>query len=491
MTWPDLPLVELGLREVLLFLAVLAVQLAFVVRVLLRQLQVQSSSMAWIVLILALPGVGIALYLLVGEIRLGSGTIRRHREIERIVRRRLLSSEGSVTEGSAVAALSEELEPLAGLGARVGGMPVRGGNVPSLFSDSGDAIDAMLADMDRATSHLHVLTYIYLLDETGRETAAALQRAARRGVACRLLVDGRGSKGFLRSRLRKQLEQAGVEVAAALPVSLWRQGMARLDIRNHRKVTVIDGRVAYTGSQNIADAAFAIKPRFAPWVDVTVRLEGPVVRDLQALFVEDWYLARNESLEEVLEVRPGVREGGVPVQVLGSGPNSHYEALEQLVQATLHTARRRVVLTTPYYVPDEGTNSALRTAASRGVETTLVVPARNDSPLVALASRSFYDELLEAGVAIYEYSGGLLHAKTMTVDGALTLMMTANMDRRSFEINFELSLLVYDRAFARELHRVHEGYIASSHRVDSHRWQERPWHRRALENAAGLVSPLL
>jgi cardiolipin synthase len=487
MTWPDLPLFELGLREILLFVAVLIVQLAFVARVLLRQLQYQSSSMAWIVLILALPGVGIALYLLVGEVRLGRSTIRRHGEIERIVRRRLASVRGATTP----APLSKELEPLARLGTRVGGMEVRGGNAPRLFSDSDLAIDAMVDDIDRAVSHCHLATYIYLLDATGRKTATALERAARRGVTCRLLVDARGSRRFLRSTLREELEAAGVEIAAALPVSLWRQGLARLDVRNHRKATIIDGRVAYSGSQNIADAAFAVKPRFAPWVDVTVRLEGPVVRDLQALFVEDWYLARNESLEEVLEVEPPERVDGVPVQVLGSGPNSHYEALEQLVQATLHTARQRVVLTTPYYVPDEGTNAALRTVASRGVDTTLVVPARNDSPLVALASRSFYDELLDAGVEIYEFAGGLLHAKTMTVDGTLALVMTANMDRRSFEINFELSLLVYDRGFARELRRVQEGYIAGSDRVDPGRWRQRPWPRRALDNAAGLVSSLL
>jgi cardiolipin synthase len=487
MPWPDLPLIELGVREILLFLAVLVVQLAFVARVLLRQLQYQSSSMAWIVLILALPGVGIALYLLMGEVRLGRRTIRRHREIQRLVRRRF----ESVLASPRAAPLPEEFQPLADLGTRVGGMEVRDGNRTSLFSDSEAAIDAMVADIDRAISHCHLLTYIYLVDGTGRKTAAALERASRRGVACRLLVDARGSKQFLRSGLRGNLEAAGVEVAAALPVSLWRQGLARIDVRNHRKATILDGRVAYTGSQNVADAAFAIKPRFAPWVDVTVRLEGPVVRDLQALFVEDWYLARNESLEAVLEVEPPRREDGVPVQVLGSGPNSHYEALEQLVQATLHTARRRVVLTTPYYVPDEGTNSALRTVASRGVDTTLVVPARNDSPLVALASRSFYGELLEAGVAIYEFSGGLLHAKTMTLDGALAQVMTANMDRRSFEINFELSLLVYHSGFTREMLRVQEAYIADSDRVDRRRWEERPWPRRALENAAGLVSPLL
>jgi len=491
MGWVDLPWVDFGIREVLLFLAVLAVQLVFVVRVLLRQLQLQSSSLAWIFLILAVPGLGIALYLLVGEVRLGRSTLRRHAEIERRIRPWLAAAHGPCPPTP----LPEDFEPLARLGARVGGMEVRDGNMPSLISDSGLSIDSLVADIDRATSHCHLLTYIYLVDTNGRKVGAALQRAVRRGIVCRLLVDARGSKLFLRSALRRQLESAGVQVAAALPVSLWRQGLARIDVRNHRKLVVIDGRIAYTGSQNIADAAFALKPRFAPWVDLTVRLEGPVVRDLQTLFIEDWYVSQpsalEDRLEELLEIDPPTIPGGVPVQVLGSNPNGHYEALEQLVQATLHTARRRVVLTTPYYVPDEGTNAALRTAASRGLQTALVVPARNDSPLVALASRSFYDELLEAGVEIYEYAGGLLHAKTMRVDDELALVMTANMDRRSFEINFELSLLVYDRGFAAELGEVQATYMAASERVDRETWERRRWPRRVLENAAGLVSPLL
>lgn len=491
MGWVDLPWVDFGLREVLLFLLVLAIQLGFVARVLLRQLQLQSSSLAWIFLILGLPGLGIALYLLVGEVRLGRATLRRHAEIERRIRPRLAAARGP----SPPASLPADFEPLARLGARVGGMGVRDGNVPSLISDSDLSIDALVADIDRATSHCHLLTYIYLVDTNGRKVAEALLRAVRRGVVCRLLVDDRGSKLFLRSALRRELEAAGVEVAAALPVSLWRRGLARLDVRNHRKLVVIDGCIAYTGSQNIADAAFLLKPRFAPWVDLTVRLEGPVVRDLQALFIEDWYVSRpqaqRERLEELLEIDPPTLDGGVPVQVLGSNPNGHYEALEQLVQATLHTARKQVVLTTPYYVPDEGTNSALRTAASRGLRTALVVPARNDSPLVALASRSFYDELLEAGVEIYEYTGGLLHAKTMRVDDELSLVMTANMDRRSFEINFELSLLVYDRGFAGELGEVQKSYMAASERIERQSWERRPWTDRVLENAAGLVGPLL
>jgi len=497
MPWPDLPLPELGWREVLLFLALLAIQLAFAVRVLLRRHQLQASSATWIVLIFGLPGVGILLYLVFGEIRLGRTTVRRHREIERRIRTRLADA----LRHAPAPSLPVPFEPLARLGRRVGGLDVRGGHRLVLFSDSDRSIDAMIEDIDRATSHCHLLTYIYLEDTSGHKIAAALQRATHRGVACRLLVDAVGSRPFLRSELRRELAAAGVEVAAALPVRLWRLGLARLDVRNHRKVALIDGRIAHTGSQNVADAAFAIKPRFAPWVDVMVRIEGPVVRDLQALFLEDWFLAQSvpreesmeslESLEALLAIDPPRVEGGVPVQVLGSGPNSQNEALEQLVQATLHTARQRVVLTTPYYVPDEGTSSALRTVASRGVDTTLVVPANNDSRLVAWASRSYYGELLAAGVAIHEFLGGLLHAKTLTVDGALALVMTANMDRRSFEINFELSLLVYDPGFARDLREVQESYVARSVRVDPESWPQRPWPRRALENAAGLMSPLL
>jgi cardiolipin synthase len=254
---------------------------------------------------------------------------------------------------------------------------------------------------------------------------------------------------------------------------------------------VIDGFISYTGSQNIADADFAPKRKFAPWVDAMVRIEGPLTWDFQVLFVEDWYLDTNESLEHLLHVQPLPQTEGIIGQAIGTGPDSFNEALRQLSQAMFHTAREELILTTPYFVPDDSTLTALCATARRGVDTMLIVPQRNDSRLVHAASRSHYPALLESGVKIYEFNRGLLHAKTVTVDRNLALISTANLDRRSFELNFEISVLVYDDDFASHLRFLQRGYIAESTLFDLHQWKRCSWPRRLWYNAAGTLSPLL
>jgi cardiolipin synthase len=282
-----------------------------------------------------------------------------------------------------------------------------------------------------------------------------------------------------------------VIVIEAIKVHPFRMLFARIDLRNHRKIVVIDGVIGYTGSQNIADAEFAIKPRFAPWVDAMVRIVGPVVWDLQMLFVEDWYLDTDQSLEQLLNIQPLAHDDGVVAQIIGTGPNSHNEAMRQLLQAAFHSAREELILTTPYFVPDDATLGALCTAARRGVRTVLVVPARNDSPLVAAASRSHYQELLESGVELYEYQRGLLHAKTMTIDHSLAMIGSANLDRRSFELNFEVSLAVYDSNFAGQLRFLQTSYISDSQPVELSRWRRLTLPVRLWHSAAGTLSPLL
>jgi cardiolipin synthase len=238
-------------------------------------------------------------------------------------------------------------------------------------------------------------------------------------------------------------------------------------------------------------ASFALKPRFAPWVDATVRIEGPAVADVQELFVQDWYLDTGEALVECLSLVPPVHDPGIPVQVIGTGPDSRHEAVVRLIQAAFHLAREELILTTPYFVPDEGTLDALLTAAERGVRTVLVVPRHNDSRLVGAASRSLYEVLLESGIEIYEYTRGLLLAKTITVDRQLALVTTANLDRRSFELNYEASLVVYDADFASRLRWLQRTYMDDSVAVDAEEWRRRGWHRRILQNAAGAFAPIL
>ena len=315
--------------------------------------------------------------------------------------------------------------------------------------------------------------------------------AVKRGVECKLLVDAVGSKTFLRSALRREIEAGGVRIVPALAVNPFRMLFYRIDLRNHRKIVVIDGCIGYTGSYNIADPSFAPKAKFAPWVDCMVRVQGPVVWDLQMLFVEDWYLDTDESLEDLLNIQPLAVPDGVPAQVIGTGPNSFNEALRQVLQAAIHSARDELILTTPYFVPDDAMLSALSAAARRGVDTTLVVPARNDSPLVGACSRSHYQYLLDSGVHVHEYTKGLLHAKTTSVDRRLGIVSTANLDRRSFELNFEVSLVVYDDDFASQLRFLQKTYMEQSREVTLVTWRTLSLPKRLWYSAASLLSPLL
>jgi cardiolipin synthase len=287
------------------------------------------------------------------------------------------------------------------------------------------------------------------------------------------------------------MRSGGVRVQAALPANALRAIFARLDLRNHRKIAVIDRELAWTGSQNLAEASFAPKPKYAPWVDCVVRIEGPVAKELHLLFVEGWYLDTDESLVDFLREPVPLREDGVIAQVVASGPNFRNQAATQLIQSCIHEADREIVLTTPYFVPDTATIVNLATAGRRGIDVTVVVPKRNDSHLVALASRANYAPLLNAGVKILEFEGGLLHAKTITIDRQVGLVTSSNLDRRSFDLNFEAGVLVFDSDFASNLRFLQQSYMDRSVKVSRDEWNRRHWARTVVENAAGLLSPLL
>ncbi len=465
-----------------------ALHVLFVIYVLLRPRSRQQSSMAWILFIVAVPFVGIVFYLVVGDVRAGSRRKRRHRRIQANIKAALRRVWSETSSTAIVPWGTEAIARLARLGSDT--LP-RDGNRLQLLTGAQDFVGALVDDIDNAREHVHLLFYIYLDDRVGRAVADALVRAEARGVECRLLVDHVGSSEFLKSELCRELKREGVQVVQALRTYITQIASIRFDMRNHRKIAVLDGKVGYTGSHNVAEDAFHPKPRFAPWVDATLRIEGPTVRDLQALFIEDWYMDSAENLDHLIAMDPGEHEDGRIVQIVGTGVNSQNEALVRVVQSAVHMAREELILTTPYFVPDEGTLAAITTAAVRGVHTIIVVPARNDSPIVALASRSFYQPLLEAGAEIHEYTRGLLHAKTITVDRDFAMVSTANLDRRSFEINFELSTLVYDSDFASELRLLQKRYLEDCRRVDPRRWAARNWPRRLVENVAGLFSPLL
>lgn len=481
-TWPQVEYV-LYLLFVDLF-----IRGALVVWVLARKSNSPQTALTWVVLLIGLPIFGLILYLLIGESRLGYWRRKRHaRAIAAIDRPEVRASADPKT----VANLRPRDVQISALAERVSDSSTVAGNRLELLGNSAEFIDRLVADMDNAKKHVHILTFIYLTDESGNKVADGLLRASARGIDCRLLVDAVGSKSFLKSPLCKKLRAGGVSLAAALPVNPIRMLLSRLDLRNHRKIAIIDGQIGYTGSNNLADAAFAIKAKYAPWVDCTVRIDGPATKELEVLFLEDWYLETDEFFEDKLSFRPETHDDGLPIQVIATGPNFYTEATTQIVQACTQVVKAELVLTTPYFVPDQATLTNLCVAARRGVEVYLVLPKRNDSRLVAAASRSNYKVLLDAGVRVMEYKKGLLHAKTITIDKDLAVVMSANLDRRSYELNFECGAIIYDTDFASQLRLLQQQYIDESDALDRVTWNQRPLQARVIDTAAGLMSPLL
>lgn len=482
LTWSEIhPSIQLIFIDLLL-------RVVLVVFVLIRKSRKPQAALMWVILLMGLPFLGIALYLLFGESRLGYFRRKRHASALRIVDRP--ENRANADPKTWVSLPRREMQ-IASLAEYVSDANAVTGNRLELFGDSLKFIDRLIEDIDRAEKSVHLLYFIYLVDNSGKKVADALMRATKRGVCCRLLVDAAGSKRFLKSSLHKDLKRGGVKTAECLPVNPLRLLLSRLDLRNHRKIAVIDGQIGYTGSNNLADAAFAIKAKFAPWYDCTVRIDGPATKELQVLFLTDWYMETDELVLEELQHRPTLNPDGLPIQIIATGPNFYTEATTQIVQACIQIVERELILTTPYFVPDETTIMNLCVAARRGVETKLVVPKRNDSRLVAAASRSNYEPLLEAGVQILEFRDGLLHAKTITIDKEIGIVMSANLDRRSYHLNFECGAIVYDSNFSSELRFLQQHYIDNADLIDPTAWSARGATTRVLDTAVGLLSPIL
>jgi len=460
-------------------------------RAILRPHREPASRVAWVVVIGALPAVGMIAYLLLGETSIGRKRVARVRRVLAAMPdiRRIPGFDAAAS----LPALPERAAQLFQVGQSVNGFSPVGGNRARLMAGSNAAIEQLVADIDAATEHIHLIFYIWLTDNNGLKVVEALRRAAARKVACRAMADGLGSRTMIDSRHWTDMRASGVHVAVALPVGnpLLRPLKGRIDLRNHRKIVVIDNRVTYCGSQNCADPEFRVKAKFAPWVDVMMRFEGPVVRQNQHLFAGDWLAHVDEDLEAILTQPLPAVEPGFAAQVIGTGPTVRASAMPEVFENLMYAARQELFITTPYYVPDESMQSALCASARRGVTTTIIVPARNDSWIVGAASRSYYADLLAAGVRIFEYEGGLLHTKSLTLDGEITLIGSANMDRRSFELNYENNILLHDPELTRSMRRRQEEYLSQSRPVTIdivNRW---PLRRRFVNNTIAMLGPVL
>jgi cardiolipin synthase len=477
-----------------LFVAEWLVRIVMFVVIVIRK-RSAGQALAWLVVVAFLPFVGAVAYLLFGEVRLGRRRSRKYQQLQDAVRqspelRRQFSRQAHPR-------LEGAHQLIANLADGVGAREPRTGNRLELIDDPVALFDRMVGDIDGARHHCHLLFYIaddYRDDPVTREVTDALIRARQRGVACRLLLDAAGSRPFLRGPSTARLRRAGVEVVAALPVNALRAMAARLDLRNHRKLGIVDGRIGYLGSHNLTDPVYRRKEVFGDWMDASVRLEGPVVYDLQEVFLDDWAFSAGFLRPEPAyfpPMEPAPNGEGVIASLLPTAPSLERAPLLDIILQTLQLARERVVLTTPYFVPDDSVLQALRAAAIRGVEVVLVVPKRGDHRLTQAAGRSHYGFLLDHGVQIREYPGALLHAKTLTMDRDFAVLGSANLDVRSLSLNFELALLVYDTDFASRLHYLQAEYLEQAESLTRARWRRRGPVRIVADNVARLVTPLL
>jgi cardiolipin synthase A/B len=456
---------------------------------------VPSVALGWLLLVALLPGFGLLCYLGFGERRLGGRRARRLAElrlpyIQRL--REILHHRSAVVDWSR---LPDTCEAMNQLGLTMAGIPTLSGNELQLLTSAEAVLRSIVKDVDSARSTLHLQFYIWQAGGLADEVVDAVVRAAQRGVTCGILVDAIGSGNWLRGAQPEQLRAVGVRIVTAMPTGPVRALFRRNDLRNHRKIVVVDGDVAYTGSMNMVDPRFFHhEENVGQWVDAMVRMRGPAVEAINGVLLSDWFLETSVPIEDLPgsgDMRERPRHGTADVQVLPSGPAGTSDAILQMLLMMLYAARRRVVVTTPYFVPDEAMLRALRSAAARGVDVTLIVPAKVDSLLVRHASRSYYEDLMAVGAHIQCYGGGLLHTKSVVVDERITMFGTANLDMRSLWLNYEVSLFVYDAAFGTSIHALQEQYLRKCTPIDPAAWRRRPLPGRLVDNLARLFSPLL
>lgn len=440
-----------------------------------------AAARSWLLLVGFVPLLGLPLYLVLGQ----PWVSRERRERQARASQRIREEQRPLAAlrapddvgGAAIAPLIE----------RLGGfMPMRG-NAIELLDDYDASLARLIADLDGARHEAHLLYYLMFDDAVGAAVAEALLRASARGVRCRLLLDAVGAKPGLRAWTRR-LRAGGVEVRPMLAGGLvWRRS-ARMDMRNHRKLAVIDGGIGYTGSQNLAAPVFVSGH---PNRELVVRARGPVVAQLAALFASDWYLETGEALAVPPPVADDDMADDMVAQVLPSGPAYPFENARDCVVALLQRARRRAVLATPYFVPDDATLGALRIAALSGVEVVLILSYTSNQRLAAWAQASYFEELLAAGVRIVRHRPRFLHAKHLSIDEDVALIGSINLDIRSFALNAEVGMLCYGREVVDRLHAIEAVCIADGEQVDAERWRRRPGWQRTRDGLARLADSLI
>lgn len=454
-----------------------------------------SVAFAWLFLVAIIPVGGALIYLLIGEHRIGrqrtEGIAQLRSEFKKVYE---IATEEGLRDVD-WSRHSTEAYGIARVGENIVGTHTMQGCRYELYYDTQKILTQIAADIDKAQISVHMEFYIWNEGGSADTVLDAIIRAAERGVSCRLLIDTLGASAWWKGSQPQRLRDAGVEVKAALPVGFFRTFVGRTDLRIHRRIVVVDSNLAWTGSMNLVDPRFFKQDAdVGELVESMARFKGPVVSSLAATMVSDWLLETGDTLKKVVDsaglkfVEP---DGTVDIQVIPSGPGYSGDGLLQMLLALINSAKEELVMTTPYLAPDDSMTRALRGAAARGVKVKLIVPQKVDSMLTRYASRSYYDELMDTGVEIHLFRGGLLHTKSIAVDRSITMFGTVNLDMRSIWINYEVSLFVYDEGFSSDNRALQQTYLDDCVQLDPAKWDQRGIKDQFLENLFRLSSALL
>ena len=466
-----------NIGEVLYFIVVISV-----IFFMLMENRNPVKTIAWILVLVFLPFFGLFCYILFGR------NFRKKHIISKRSLRILKNYEASPENDFSDLLMTEAQRNLAKLSLGNCEAPVFENNSVEIFTSGKALFERMFQDIERATDHIHFEFYILCPDKIGQRMMEALMRKSKEGVKVRMIIDDVGSWHLKKKHLRK-LEAVGVEVKSFLEV-----GMpfisSRVNYRNHRKILIVDGRVAYTGGMNVADR-YIEGLEWGCWRDTHARLEGSAVLDLQKTFFEDWYFVKQILIEDKRYYPTPVACGPVLVQTLVSGPDMRWESIMQVFTRAFHLARKKIYIETPYFLPPESIVTALQTAALSGVDVRLILPKRSDAVVALYSSFSYFGQMLDAGVKVFLYEEGFIHSKVTIIDDDISLVGSANMDFRSFEQNFEMNTIIYNEEMTTRMTKIFEDDLEHSKKLEEDEWEKRSvWHR-LKESLARLFSPLL
>lgn len=449
-----------------------------------------TTTWAWILILMFIPGLGFILYLFLGQDHSKKKrftAIRNEELAENITRKKQMLNLHHLNFKDP---FIHSIKDMILLFYRNSGSVFSKNNKITLLNNGAEKFPALIQELNKATDHIHIAYYIIRDDEIGRTIRDILANKAKEGVEVRLLYDGMGCI-FLSKKYFKPLVDTGVQIASFLPPFLPYINI-RVNYRNHRKITVIDGQKAFTGGLNLGDEYLGKSPKYGFWRDMHLKVEGSAVDQLQFRFMMDWEFASKNSMSSWDKYFPPKEEAGNSgIQIVSSGPDSKWASIHQGYLKMITRAERRIYIQTPYFVPDDSLAEALRVAALGGVDVRIMIPGMPDHPFVYWASTSYIGELLEAGAKAYVYENGFLHSKLIIADNAVASIGGANLDIRSFAMNFEVNAFIYDGKIIKELEHSFLEDLKISKKITLEAYNARPLWMRFKESVSRLLSPLL